>query len=577
MEKFYQVRTINDLKDLLTQSCTLYSDKNAFLIKNKGDSYSKISYKQFGNDVEYLGTALLKLGLSGSSVAILGENRYEWCVSYLSTVNGVGTVVPLDKELPSNEITNLLERSEAATIIFSGKYREQIKLLKSSITTVKIFIDMDSRTNEDGILSFQALLEDGKRFVEAGDKSFSSVKIDPEAARILIFTSGTTDIAKGVMLSHQNICSDIMGVCTTVRVENDDKSLSILPLHHTYECSLGFLLFIYNGAAIAFNDGLRNITKNFKKVKPTIMITVPLLLENVYKKIQDKVNKSRAVKIKFKFALFLVTILSIFKINLGKKLFKEIHDNFGGEMRLIIVGAAPIKPEVSRFFRRIGIKVLQGYGLTECSPLVAGNRDKSFKDNSCGRAIPGVEIKILEPDKSGIGEILVKGKNVMLGYYRNEKATQKCLSDGWFYTGDLGYMDRKGFLYITGRLKNVIVTKNGKKIFPEEVENYINSDPFVRESYVWGKYDENSGDTVVCAQILPNVEAISDKLNAMNISKDELTKIFKNIVKTVNGKMPLYKHIKEFSLRENEFLRTTTHKIKRYVEEQQKEGLAQVE
>ncbi len=576
MGEFYKVRNITNLKDLLTQSCTLYSDKTAFLIKNKGDNYSKISYNQFGNDVEYFGTALLKLGLSGSSIAILGENRYEWCVSYLSAVNGVGTVVPLDKELPTNEITNLLVRSEATAIIFSGKYRDQIKMLKSTINTVKIYIDMDSQTNEDGILSFQELLKEGKQLVETGDKSFASVEIDPEAARILIFTSGTTDIAKGVMLSHQNICADIMGVCSTVQVNSDDKSLSILPLHHTYECSLGFLTLIYNGAAISFNEGLRHIAKNLKNVKPTVMITVPLLIENIYKKIQDKIHKSRTVKIKFDLALSLVTILSVFKINLSRKIFKDIHDSFGGEMRLIIVGAAPIKPEVSRFFRRIGIKVLQGYGLTECSPLVAGNRDKSFRDKSCGKAIPGVEIKILKPDKNGIGEILVKGKNVMLGYFRNEKASQKCLSNGWFYTGDLGYMDRKGFLYITGRLKNVIVTKNGKKIFPEEVENYINSDPFVRESYVWGKYDENSGDTVVCAQILPNVEAISDKLNAMNISKDELTKIFKNIVKTVNGKMPLYKHIKEFSLRENEFLRTTTHKIKRYVEEQ-KEGLAQVE
>ncbi len=576
MEKFYKVRNITDLKDLLTQSCALYKDKPAFLIKNKGDIYSQISYNRFGNDVEYFGTALLKLGLCNSSIAVLGENRYEWCVSYLSTVNGVGTVVPLDKELPANEITNLLERSEATAIVFSGKYRNQIKMLKSTVNTVKIFIDMDAETNEDGILSFYELVQSGKQLVEAGDKSYSSVKINSEEARILIFTSGTTDIAKGVMLSHQNICADIMGVCSTVKVNSDDKTLSILPLHHTYECSLGFLAFIYNGAAISFNDGLRNIPKNLKNVKPTVMITVPLLIENIYKKIQDKLNKSKAVKIKFNFALFLTTFLSFFKINLSKNLFKEIHDSFGGEMRLIIVGAAAIKPEVSRFFRRIGIKVLQGYGLTECSPLVAGNRDRSFKDKSCGKAIPGVEIKILKPDNNGIGEILVKGKNVMLGYFRNEKATEKCLSNGWFSTGDLGFMDRKGFLYITGRLKNVIVTKNGKKIFPEEVENYINSDPFVRESYVWGKYDENSGDTVVCAQILPNIEAIANKLNAMNIPKDELTKIFKNIVKTVNGKMPLYKHVKEFTLRENEFLRTTTHKIKRYVEEQ-KEGLAQVE
>ncbi len=570
MDKLYSINKVTDLKDLMEQSCSLYRDKAAFLIKGDNDDYSSISYGKFGADVEAFGTALLKLGLKDCSIAVLGENRYEWCLSYLSVVNGVGTVVPLDKELPQEEIKNLLERSEAAAIIFSSKHREQVKMLQGSIPAVKYYIDMDSEINEDGILSFEQVLQTGKQLVKEGDKSFASAEVDPHAGRILIFTSGTTDIAKGVMLSHGNICSNIMAVCSTVYVDSQDSSLSILPLHHTYECTLGFLAFIYSGATVSFNDSLRNLVKNLKNVKPTIMITVPLLLENIYKKVQSKLKKRRAGKLKFYLAVYLTNFLAqLFGIDLRRKVFKEIHEGFGGEMRLIIVGAASVNPIVSRFFRKIGIHVLQGYGLTECSPLVAGNRDNSFMDKSCGRPIPGVEIKILDPDKKGVGEILVKGKNVMLGYFKNEKATQKSLNNGWFYTGDLGYTDKKGFLYITGRLKNVIVTKNGKKIFPEEVESYINSNPLVQDSFVWGKYEESSGDTVVCAQILPNIEAIVQKFNEISMTKDELTKILKDIVITANRKMPLYKHIKEFSIRESEFIRTTTHKIKRYVEEAQ--------
>lgn len=570
MEKLYNVRKISDLKDLMLQSSRLYGDKSAFLIKEKDNRYRSISYKTFHGHTEDLGTGLLKLGLKGCTVAILSENRYEWCVSYLSIVNGIGTVVPLDKELPPNEIKNLLERSEAAAVIFSNKYKQDIKMLQPSVPTLKYLINMDSASNEEDILSFQEILKTGNAHVNSGDSSFLSAAVEPDSASMLIFTSGTTDIAKGVMLSHGNICSNIMAVCSTVHVDSTDSSLSILPLHHTYECTIGFLALLFNGAAISFNDGLKHIPKNLQNFKPTIMITVPLLLENVYKKIQHKLQKSKTFKLKFFAALYLNYFLyKIFKIDLRRSVFKEIHESFGGKMRLIIVGAAPVKPEVLRLFRRIGIVVLQGYGLTECAPLVTGNRDTSFADKSCGKPIPGVDVKIQNPDKKGIGEIIVRGRNVMLGYYRNENATRKSLSDGWFRTGDLGYMDRKGFLYITGRLKNVIVTKNGKKIFPEEVESYINSNPFVQDSVVWGKYDESSGDTVVCAKILPNTEAINEKFNGLNLSKDELMKLLKDIIKTVNGKMPLYKHIKEFSIRENEFIRTTTHKIKRYVEEAQ--------
>lgn len=567
-DKLYPVRKILDLKDMLSQSCELFRDKSAFLVKKSNNQYREISYSQFGNDVEAIGTALLELGLENGLIAVLGENRYEWCVTYLSVVNGVGTIVPMDKELPLDEIKNLLNRSEARAIIFSGKYRNQMKNLVESIPSLQFCIDMDLEQEEDGLLSFNCLLERGKELIKAGDKSFCRKEINPDNMSVLIFTSGTTDLAKGVMLSHRNICTNITSVCSTVFMDNKDISLSILPMHHTYECTIGFLILIYNGGTIAFNEGLKHISKNLQQLKPTFMVTVPLLLENMYRKIWDKVGKKKLMRAKLIAALFFTNLLyRVLKIDIRNKAFKAVHEGFGGRMRLIITGAAAIKPEVSKFFRRVGIQVLQGYGLTECAPLVTGNRDKSFVDNAVGLPIPGVQIKILDSDQKGIGEISVKGDNVMLGYYKNDAATNKCIRDGWFRTGDLGYVDRKGFLYITGRLKNVIVTKNGKKIFPEEVETYINRSPYVLDSLVWGKYEQNSGETFVCAQILPNLEAIREKFELVSASKDELMKIFNEVIKNVNKGMPLYKHISQFNIREKEFVKTTTHKIKRYLEE----------
>ncbi len=570
-KKLYQVRKIRDLKDMLEQSCSLFGDKSAFLIREKENQFREISYRQLGNDVDAIGTALLDLGLENKMIAVFGENRYEWAVTYLSVVNGVGTIVPLDKELPADEIVNLLNRCGASAIVFSGKYRNQMKKLAGTIPSIQYYIDMDLVGDEDGLKSFNGLLNKGKELKIAGDDRFSKAVIDPDAMRMLIFTSGTTDLAKGVMLSHKNICANLTSVFATVYVDTKDVSLSILPMHHTYECSLGFLGFIYSGGAIAFNEGLKYIQRNLQEVRPTMLVTVPLLLENVHRKIIDKIGKSRLGMFKFEAALIITNLLNdAFRIDIRKKVFKAVHDTLGGRMRLVITGAAAIKPEVSRCFRRMGISVLQGYGLTECAPLVTGNRDKSFVDKSAGLPIPGVTVRIIDPDANGIGEIVTKGDNVMLGYYNNKEATDKCLHDGWFHTGDLGYLDKRGFLYITGRIKNVIVTKNGKKIFPEEVEAYINRSPFVQDSLVWGKYDESSGETIVCAQVLPNLDAISEKIKEMASNKDELLKAINDAineaVRNANKDMPLYKRIREFTIREKEFVKTTTQKIKRYIE-----------
>lgn len=560
---------------MIRQSVSLFGTRPAFRKRNENGEMHAITYNEFNRDITAFGTALINLGLKDKRVAVIGENRYEWCVTYLAVVNGVGTIVPLDRELPQSDIQNLLEQSKAGAVIFSEKYLEMVQSLKNSCPAVKQWICMDDAAEAEA-LSFSALIADGKKSLDAGSEVWQNVQIDPDSPLILLFTSGTTGFAKGVMLSHKNICAVITGVSETVKVLPEDSVLSVLPLHHTYECTLGFLTIMYSGASIAFSEGLKHIARNMKEYGPTILVTVPLLLENVYNKVWAQAGKQKGMKR----SLILGQIISgflyrILGIDIRKKLFAKIHDNVGGNLRLFITGAAAIDPKVSKGFRKWGFSVLQGYGLTECAPLVAGNRDSQFRDRSAGIAIPGVELKIDRPDKNGIGEILVRGPSVMLGYYNNIVETQKVLKDNWFHTGDLGKMDRKGFLYITGRCKNVIVTKNGKNIFPEELESYIKDSPLVGECIVYGELDAISGETEVKAQIFPNLDEIRDKLKNinLNINPEEIKKLIQDVITNVNRKIPLYKHIRQVDIRDTEFEKTTSRKIKRY----QQQASAQVE
>ena len=510
---------------------------------------------------------MIDLGLKDAFIAVAGENRYEWCVAYLAVVNGTGVVVPLDRELPVNEIENLLKRSRSSAVVFSGKLENEMKKVRETLSSVKYYINMDQEEDEDGFLSYKKLISRGRELLENGNREYLDAQIDPDVMSILLFTSGTTDLAKGVMLSHRNICSNIMAVCSSIYIDCNDSALSILPLHHTYECTAGFLVMVYNGCTISFNEGLKHIAKNLKETRPTLLILVPLILENMYKKIWEQAGKQRGMKTKLKLALFFSNILfGLFGIDLRKKLFRPILDNIGGRVRLIISGAAAIDPRVSKGLRSMGIKVIQGYGLTECSPIVTVGREANIRDDSIGQPLPGVEVRIDSPDRDGIGEIVVKGENVMLGYFENKLATDRVLKDGWLYTGDLGKVDKDGFFTITGRKKNVIVTKNGKNVFPEEVEAYLNKSPYILESMVWGKVDENTDETLVCAQIVPDYDVLREKLKTDNISPDEVFNIISNEVKSINRSMPLYKHIKQFTIRETEFAKTTTKKIKRYLE-----------
>lgn len=567
-ENLCEVRPIRDFKDLITSSSELYADKAAFLVKREGNlNYVPISYRQFKQDIDALGTALISIGLKGKRIAIISENRYEWNVTYLAVLCGTGVAVPLDKELPANEIENLLRRSEADAVVYSRNLAESMETIKKGFERV-VFINMDAAEDNEGILSYSGLLKKGRSLLDKGDRSFLDATVDPEVMSILLFTSGTTDTAKAVMLSQKNVCQNLMSMCSMIYIDENDTFLSILPLHHTYECTCGFLCQIYRGCTIAFCEGLRHIVKNLRESGCTMMNGVPLIYESMYKQIMNQAAKRPGGLFKLKLALFVSNFLRKFGLDIRKKLFRQVHETFGGKIRLFISGAAAIDPHVAKGFRDMGILLVQGYGLTECSPIVALNRDVSFKDDAAGLPLPNLEVRIDNPDSDGIGEIVVRGPSVMLGYYKDEEATREAMAGGWFHTGDLGYIDSDGFLHVTGRKKNVIVTKNGKNIYPEEIETLLGRSPYVKESLVYGKSGEGrtgeEDDVSVHAIIVPDYDRIGEDIKNGTAPGNTPYEVINSVVRNVNKQLVLYKYIRHFELRDEEFAKTTTKKIKRY-------------
>ena len=557
----YERRKITDLKDMLNQSAELFADYPAFNLKKNGE-YHPVTYKQFKEHVDGLGTAFVDMGLQGEKIAVIGENRYEWCTTFLAVTNGVGVIVPLDKELPANEIEHLLVRSKAKAIVFSGKYRKTVEEIKAKLDTLQILVDMDSEADNDGIYSFYNLVNKGNELIKSGNKKYLDAEINAEEMAGLFFTSGTTDLAKGVMLSHKNLASDMYLATSVLNVQHGDRVLSILPMHHTYECTCGFLLMLYIGATIAFCEGLKHISNNLKEVRPTVLLVVPLLLETMYKKVWATIEKKNMTS-KVKFALGLTDFLKVFGINLKKKLFKDVLEAFGGEIRYAIAGGAAIDPEVLKGLKRFGIVTIQGYGLTESSPIAALNQEHNNRDAAIGLPLPEMQLEIVNPDKDGIGEIRIKGPNIMMGYYEDPELTSTVLKDGWFYSGDIGYEDKDGFFYITGRKKNVIITKNGKNVFPEEVEAYLNKSPYILESMVVEKETKDEEDVKLYGIIVPNYDEIKKLWNKEELDKEEVHKLIAEEVKKANRQMPIYKAVKDFEVRETELVKTTTKKIKR--------------
>lgn len=562
---FYDVRTITDLRDLVNQSADIYADADAFLVKDPHtSSVRSISFRQFQQDIRALGASLRALALSGERIAIVSENRYEWCVSYLATVCGTGIVVPIDKELPEHELIVLLQRSGAAAVLCSGTFSERISLQREVLPDLKHILDFDAETDTAHTRSYHRQILEGLKMCETEADFAKDPPLDPGVMNMLIFTSGTTDQSKGVMLSHRNLCADIMAVSRLIYADNNDLIMSILPLHHTYECTAGFLTMVYLGVTICFCEGIRHITRNLQEYKPTMMMSVPLILENVFSKIVKKAKKEKRYPA-LVFGLTIAGLLYQAGIDVRRQLFAEVHETLGGNMRLIIAGAAALNPKVSRALRAMGLNIMQGYGLTECSPIVSVNRLDNYRDASAGFPLPGVEVAIDNPGPDGIGEIVVRGDIVMLGYFENPEATEAVLMDGALHTGDNGYIDNNGFLFISGRQKNVIVTKNGKNIFPEDVELYLNKSVFIKESLVYGIDGGADEDTLVCARIVPNMEVIVEQFGQVPL-QDDLYKLIKGEVAKANKKLSAYKKVRRFDIREGEFEKTTTKKIKRHIE-----------
>lgn len=561
-EEEYTHRPIRDLKDMIDTSAALYADRNAFLVKNApGGTYVPIKFSRLKTDIDELGTALMDLGLSGKKIAVIGENRYEWVVTYLAVVNGVGVIVPLDRELPALEVRNLLERSGVSAIVFSSKVGSVVEEAILGIESIEYVISMDAPDHAEHKLSWKKLQRTGRRLLLEEQRNFVDAAIDREAMCSLLFTSGTTGLAKGVMLSHKNLTANVYNMSKYVDVSNNWTGLSVLPMHHTYEMTCHVLTCMYQGCCVAICEGLKYIVKNMAESQANVMLGVPLIFESMHKKVWKKAEESGKAE-KMRAAVQLSKKLGKFNIKSTKKLFKAVHQAMGGHMQMLISGAAAIDPVVIEDFNAMGITMFQGYGMTENSPIIAVNKDRYYKPASVGLPMPGTEIKIIDQDENGVGEIICRGDSVMLGYYNNPEETAKVLIDGWLYTGDYGYFDKDGFLYIAGRKKNVIVTKNGKNIFPEEVELYLNKCDYIKEVVVWGVDDEKTGDTVVQAEIFPDKEAIEERFG--KITEEELRRILKKEIDEINEHMPLYKRVKRFEIREEEFEKTTTKKIKRF-------------
>ena len=565
METKSRKMKFTDLKDMLNQTGEVYGDRPAYIFKTEEKGkFRTITHKEFRENINALGTTLIQMGLKDKKIALISENRYEWELSYLAVASGVGVIVPLDKALPDNELESLILRSQVEAIIYSSKYDVIMNTLREKKNTnLKYFISMDLEENTQGIYAEKALVEKGKKLLADGNKTYIDAKIDAEKMGIMLFTSGTTAMSKAVMLSHKNLVTNVMDIIQRFDLTDEDRFLSFLPLHHVFECTVGFLYPISIGGSIAFCEGVKHMAENIKEFEITAMISVPAVFDIIYRKVMktiEKKGKLANLEKGKKVSQFLLKM----KIDLRKQLFKEVHESLGPKLKLVVTGGAALDPETEKGFNDLGFDVEQGYGLTETAPVIAAETPKCRRLGSIGKKFPSVEVKIDDPDEEGIGELMAKGPSIMLGYYENEEATKSALeSDGWFHTGDLARVDKDGYIYISGRKKSVIVLNNGKNVFPEEIETLLNKVEGIKETFVFEK-KEDDGDVKVCVEIVYDKELIKE---LYNIEGEENIKEFLwDKVKEVNKLMPKYKYVREMVITEEPLIKTTTLKIKRHEE-----------
>ena len=560
--KHFNVPQIESVSDMLFKSAESFSSKLA-LEDLTNTPISKVTFNELLQNVLKFGNALTKLGLTERAhIAVISENRVQWGIAYLTCAVFNYVVVPIDKNLNENEILNILHESDADAIVFSDSFNSIFEEKRPAFKKLKYYISMDLTQQKGPFFSMPEMIKNNPPVEEN-----NIPKINPDEMSEIIFTSGALGRAKGVMLSQKNIAANLMSMTQLVLITKEDRFLSVLPIHHTYECTCGFLCPLFSGSSVHYARSLKTVVDDLQTVKATILLGVPLLYDKMFKRISKTISddkiKSKVVPplIKFSSALQKLGIK-----NIKRKIFSELHERFGGSIRLFIAGGAAPDPQIAKGLREFGFTFIQGYGLTETSPILTLNQLENFKDEAAGIPLPGVELKIVNPDNDGAGEVYAKGNNVMLGYYKNESLTKDSFEDGWFKTGDIGFIDEDGFLHISGRKKNVIIANNGKNVFPEEIEDLLNRSPFILESFVYGEEDKKH-DEVIAVQIVTDAEAFIEysEKNNEEITSELINKIISDVIKEVNKELVSYKQIKKFYIRESEFEKTTTQKIKRYL------------
>ncbi len=567
---YYEPRVVKDIRELVRGSAERYGDRAAFKIKDKEGRITCKTYRDLASDVDCLGTALISLGLRDLRISIIGENRYEWAVCYFAIVNGTGIAVPLDRHLPQNEAENLIARGKVDVMFYSPTYHEMMTDIASKNDSMKYFICME-RTSEKTVddprfISLPELIEKGGKLLETGDKSFTEAEIDRERMSVLLFTSGTTSMSKGVMLSHANLAANVTSITTIIKVYPTDTHLSLLPYHHTFENTVGLMFMLHTGVCIAYCDGIKHIVQNLKEYNVTILVAVPAIFEAMYRKLQEGIRKSGKEKL-LNTMIKVSDALRAIGIDLRRKLFKSVFEQLGPGLRIAVSGAAALDREVVIGFEKIGFRLLQGYGLTEASPVIATNNDYINVPGTIGYPMYGIEVAIDTPDENGIGEIVSRGGNVMLGYYEDPAATEDSFTeDGWLRTGDIGYIDEKGLIRITGRAKSMIVLSNGKKAFPEEYEIQLNNIPGIKDSFVWGNTAPD-GDVQICAKLVVDKDNAGDGKGGL-LPEKELAARFDAAIREINKTVPQYKIIRYFVMTEEELIKANGIKTKRHIEQE---------
>lgn len=555
----YEVREFDNIRELVDMSAELFCDRPAFEIKKKDGDTRIVSYTEYRQDINALSTALISFGITDNCAAICSDNCYEYCMLYLSTICSGGVIAPVDKELFPEDILGIIKASQAKIFFVDKKILE--RLSGTDLGEVKL-VCIGADEDENGVESFDNFVNRGRRLISEGKELYKDIKQDVNKLCTLLFTSGTTGVSKGVMLCQRNFVFEVKACMSILKVYPEDCGISLLPFHHTFESALMIFIAPYCGAKVTFCEGFKYVLRNMKEFYPSVFVAVPQVLETVHKRIMKEINKDKKTQNKFKLGVKLSKIGDKFGLDLRKIFFKQIQDTFGGNMRMIVCGGAAIDPQILEDFNTFGIKVIFGYGLTECAPLAIMNNDRTNTTDTVGVPLPGVEAKIYCPDNDGIGEICVKGDMVMLGYYNNQEATDEVIDkDGFFHTGDLGFMDDRGCYHISGRSKNVIVTSNGKNIYPEELEYHLGMSELVNACMV-EEVKNKKGEAEIHAQIFPEMDTVISTLGEAP-SKDDIRKAVKKVIDEVNERLPGFKKIRSFSIREDDFIRTTAKKIKR--------------